>query len=68
MFMASISMALACILVGLGGLIHDEISDETKDSGKDGLSGIALELIGVSFISFQCSLGEVNSVDWICRL
>lgn len=62
MLVASISMGLACILVGFGGLIRNEISGVTKDSGKDGLSGIALELIGVSFISFQCSLGEVKKL------
>lgn len=55
MLMASISMGVACLLVGFGGLLHDEISDEPKSHS----TGIALELIGVSFISFQCSLGEV---------
>ncbi|KAL7519812.1 hypothetical protein ACHAWX_004565 [Stephanocyclus meneghinianus] len=62
MLVASISMGLACILVGFGGLIRNEISGVTNDSGKDGLSGIALELIGVSFISFQCSLGEASAL------
>ncbi len=59
--MASISMGLACLLVGLGSLLHDKMSNEANDSGKDRISGVALELIGVSFISFQCSLGEVKN-------
>ncbi|KAL3791681.1 hypothetical protein HJC23_003938 [Cyclotella cryptica] len=58
MRVASFSMGLACLLVDSGGLLHDKISDKARYRGKDGLSGIALELIGVSFISFQCSLGE----------
>lgn len=60
MLMASISMCVACLLVGFGGLLHDEVNGEGADS-KHGI-GIALELLGVSFISFQCSLGEVSWV------
>eukprot|EP00804_Cyclotella_cryptica_P000007 CCRYP_013706-RA/>CCRYP_013706-RA protein AED:0.32 eAED:0.32 QI:382/0/0.5/1/0/0.5/2/0/148 len=59
MLMSSVSMGVASLLVACGGLLHDETA-EGKGSAKDfdGL-GLALELIGVSFISFQCSLGEV---------
>lgn len=45
MLMAAVSMCTACLLVGYGGLVDH---------------GIVLELLGVSFISFQCSLGEVT--------
>eukprot|EP00804_Cyclotella_cryptica_P000004 CCRYP_013706-RB/>CCRYP_013706-RB protein AED:0.05 eAED:0.05 QI:382/0.66/0.75/1/0/0.25/4/80/517 len=60
MLMSSVSMGVASLLVACGGLLHDETA-EGKGSAKDfdGL-GLALELIGVSFISFQCSLGEAS--------
>jgi hypothetical protein len=65
--MASISMSFACILVGFGSLPHDENSKDSTETadedGKDDNTGLVLELIGVSFMSFQCSLGEVRSVQ-----
>lgn len=45
MLMAAVSMCTACLLVGCGGLVAH---------------GVVLELLGVSFFSFQCSLGEVT--------
>lgn len=62
MLMASISMGVACLLVGCGGLLHDEFVDEA-DVGirKHNSIGMVLELVGVSFISLQCSMGEVSS-------
>jgi len=73
--MASVAMALACCLVGFGGLYNDEImSSENDDNPSDGNNdnttttthyaraqrGLMLELLGVSFTSFQCSLGEAS--------
>jgi len=57
--MASFAMALACFLVGCGGLFHDEMSDE-EDNKSNQMGGLALELLGVSFVSFSCNLGEVS--------
>lgn len=62
MLFASISMGVACLLVGYGGLLHDEFLNEADvGSGKQNSTGMALELFGVSFISLQCSMGEVSS-------
>jgi len=62
--MASIAMSIACFLVGCGGLFRDELAEE---GGGEELSdksrqqwGLALELFGVSFVSFSCSLGEAS--------
>ena len=82
MQMASIAMALACLLVGLGGLFNDEMSaeeninndssggnnenvqmgeeDNTNATNSRSQLGLLLELLGVSFTSFQCSLGEAS--------
>ena len=67
MKMASVATGVAYFLVGCGGLVRDEMAkdgDETnpKTTGKgDGQRwGLALELLGVSFISFSCNLGEVS--------
>ena len=57
--MASIAMALACFLVGCGGLFHDDMMSDEEDS-KSNQMGLALELLGVSFVSFSCNLGEVS--------
>lgn len=65
MLMASMSMCIACLLVGFGALIHDEVNAREADSNHN--IGLAMELVGVSFISFQCSLGEVSLV-LICYL
>ena len=61
--MASIAMGLACFLVGCGGLFHDDMADE--EDNKSNQMGLALELLGVSFVSFSCNLGEV-SICVIC--
>ena len=75
-------MALACLLVGLGGLFNDEMSaeeninndssggnnknvqmgeeDNTNAANSRSQLGLLLELLGVSFTSFQCSLGEAS--------
>ena len=72
--MASMAMGFACLLVGYGGLFRDEITEDeyrseddseassTSNSarGQQQVWGLAMELLGVSFISFQCSLGEVS--------
>ena len=58
--MASIAMGLACFLVGCGGLFHDDMSDE--EDNKSNQMGLALELLGVSFVSFSCNLGEVRHI------
>ena len=75
MKMASLAMGLACLLVGYGGLFNDEIpsdgvqgGDENDQSSLDNNDatlaraqrGLMLELLGVSFTSFQCSLGEAS--------
>ena len=67
MLMASFTMAFACFLVGCGGLFRDEMSDDGDDAKnnepKDANGkcwGLALELLGVSFVSFSCSLGEAS--------
>ena len=55
-------------LVGLGGLSRDELKeggdgdDRDPENGGDRRLGLALELLGVAFMSFACSLGEVS---WI---
>lgn len=61
MLMASICMGLACLLVGFGGLLHDESVDETTHAAlkENKRLGLSLELFGCAFISLQCSLGEV---------
>jgi hypothetical protein len=67
---ASLSMGLACFLVGCGGVYNDDIGDgeggnDNTDSNdnvqSDQWFGLFFELIGVSFISLQCNLGEVRS-------
>jgi len=72
--MASLAMGVACALVGLGGLFNDELSSSDADGGDDDEDdendvtndtraqyyGLVLELMGVSFMSFQCSLGEAS--------
>lgn len=70
--MASLAMGLACVLVGLGGLFNDELSSNDGGGGDDNDGnnatnsntraqyGLVLELLGVSFMSFQCSLGEAS--------
>jgi hypothetical protein len=75
MKMASLAMGLACLLVGYGGLFNDEMpsngvqgGDENDQSSLDNNDttlaraqrGLMLELLGVSFTSFQCSLGEAS--------
>ncbi|KAL7490394.1 hypothetical protein ACHAWT_000434 [Skeletonema menzelii] len=78
MKMASLAMGLACLLVGLGGLLNDEMPaggnsdgenengqlDEDDDTNASNSTrsqrGLLLELLGVSFTSFQCSLGEAS--------
>jgi len=63
--MASIAMGLACFLVGCGGLFHDEMADEEKNKSNQ-MGGLALELLGVSFVSFSCNLGEVSILCDMC--
>ncbi|KAL3765434.1 hypothetical protein ACHAW5_006927 [Stephanodiscus triporus] len=63
--MASVTMGLSCFLVGCGGTFRDELkedSDGDRDSrnGGDKSLGLALELVGVSFMSFASSLGEAS--------
>lgn len=63
--MTSVAMGLSCFLVGWGGLFRDELkedSDGDRDpkNGGDKSLGLALELLGVSFMSFASSLGEVR--------
>lgn len=73
MKMASVAMGLACFLVGYGGLFNDEMSSQeegdhpsanndntTTTSHARAQWGMMLELLGVSFTSFQCSLGEAS--------
>jgi hypothetical protein len=66
--MASVAMGLACFLVGWGGLSRDELKeggdgdDQDPKNGGDRRLGLALELFGVSFMSFACSLGEVSEL------
>mmetsp|Transcript_19634 Transcript_19634/g.41178 ORF Transcript_19634/g.41178 Transcript_19634/m.41178 type:complete len:168 (+) Transcript_19634:233-736(+) len=64
--MASVAMGIACFLVGCGGLVRDDIAGDGDDANQepedsDGHKwGLALELLGVSFVSFSCNLGEVR--------
>eukprot|EP00571_Detonula_confervacea_P004719 CAMPEP_0172314092 /NCGR_PEP_ID=MMETSP1058-20130122/21636_1 /TAXON_ID=83371 /ORGANISM="Detonula confervacea, Strain CCMP 353" /LENGTH=550 /DNA_ID=CAMNT_0013027859 /DNA_START=25 /DNA_END=1677 /DNA_ORIENTATION=- len=61
--MASVTMGLACFLVGCGGLLRDEMTDDGDDGTKDADRnswGLFLELLGVGFISFSCNLGEAS--------
>lgn len=67
MLMVSVTMGLACFLVGCGGFFRDQVpndGDDARDSEPVDANaehfGLALELLGVSFISFSCSLGEVR--------
>ena len=63
--MASFASAMACFLVGCGGLFSDEMADDDNQepqNERDRKLGLALELLGVSFESFSCSLGEVSCV------
>jgi battenin len=55
--LASASTACACFLVGCGGWVRAA----TPDAAGRGGVGLALELLGVSFISFSCNLGEVSA-------
>ena len=79
MKMASLAMGLACLLVGYGGLFNDEMpsngvqgGDENDQSSLDNNDttlaraqrGLMLELLGVSFTSFQCSLGGASLLRW----
>lgn len=57
-FAASVAMATACVLVGCGGQVRGNA--RAGEEGEKGSWGLALELLGVSFISFSCSLGEVS--------
>ncbi|KAL7527879.1 hypothetical protein ACHAXR_002179 [Thalassiosira sp. AJA248-18] len=64
--LASVAMGTALFLVGVGGLFRDEAADgdvksdhEPKDTDRERW-GLALELLGVSFISFSCNLGEAS--------
>ncbi|KAL3806093.1 hypothetical protein ACHAXA_002464 [Cyclostephanos tholiformis] len=59
-YTTSVAMGLACFLVGLGGLLRDGDGGGARDGVEDdrGGLGLALELLGVSFMSFACSLGE----------
>lgn len=71
--MASIATGLACILVGWGGIFREEEQlllannngNTMNSSSNDDVSGmrwgLTLQLLGVSFISLSCSLGEVSS-------
>ena len=71
--MASSAMGVACLLVGYGGLFNDEnkgnnAAEEENNTtsynnnmqAKQQQHGLILELLGVSFTSFQCSLGEAS--------
>ena len=60
--MASVSMAIALALVGIGGMFRDHgQNNDTQDNDGSGQSlGLALELFGISFISFQGALGEAT--------
>ncbi len=61
-FMASVATGLACILVGWGGLFRE--NDDESNSSDDVAGerwGLTLQLLGVSFISLSCSLGEVST-------
>ena len=57
-------MGIACFLVGCGGLFRDEeggeeYSGQPKDAESQNF-GLVLELVGVSFVSFSCNLGEAS--------
>lgn len=64
--MASIATGLACILVGWGGIFREDelLANNGKINSSNDVSGLrwglALQLLGVSFISLSCSLGEVS--------
>lgn len=67
MRVASVATVAACFLVGCGGLFRDELAGndnadaEPKHDDDDGRQwGLALELFGVSFVSFSGSLGEAS--------
>ncbi len=66
-FMASVATGLACMLVGLGGLFREDdlLANDDESNSSDAIAGmrwgLTLQLLGVSFISLSCSLGEVNS-------
>eukprot|EP00579_Thalassiosira_antarctica_P001494 CAMPEP_0201872936 /NCGR_PEP_ID=MMETSP0902-20130614/5547_1 /ASSEMBLY_ACC=CAM_ASM_000551 /TAXON_ID=420261 /ORGANISM="Thalassiosira antarctica, Strain CCMP982" /LENGTH=532 /DNA_ID=CAMNT_0048399377 /DNA_START=25 /DNA_END=1626 /DNA_ORIENTATION=- len=62
MLMACVAMGLACFLVGCGGLFRDggDIHDQESNDADRQRRGLALELLGVSFVSFSCSLGEAS--------
>jgi len=62
MLMASVSMAIALMIVGIGGMFRDDRQDnDIQDNDSSGQSlGLALELLGISFISFQGALGEAT--------
>ena len=64
LLMASLAMGIACFLVGCGGLFRDEeggeeYSGQPKDAESQNF-GLVLELVGVSFVSFSCNLGEAS--------
>lgn len=75
--MANVATGLACILVGCGGLFRDDDvmtmmmgNDEkhAKSDDDDAASqswGLTLQLLGVSFISLSCSLGEVSGHSFV---
>jgi len=62
MVMASVSMAIALLLVGIGGKFrdHGQNNDNQDNDGSGQSLGLALELFGISFISFQGALGEAT--------
>ena len=67
MLVTAVTMGTACFLVGCGGLYRDEMAEAEAENNDqtpkdvDGQSwGLALELFGVSFVSFSCSLGEAS--------
>ena len=62
MLTASVSMAIALMIVGIGGMFRDDRQDnDIQDNDSSGQSlGLALELLGISFISFQGALGEAT--------
>jgi hypothetical protein len=69
-YTTSVAMGLACFLVGLGGLLRGGDGGGARDGVEDdrGGLGLALELLGVSFMSFACSLGEVRRVTRADRI
>ncbi len=66
-FIASVAMGLACILVGWGGLFREDdlLANDQESNSSDDVAGerwgLTLQLLGVSFISLSCSLGEVST-------